>query len=291
MARRRSPALSFLAWLPQAALLGLARALPARARLGFAAGFARLLVAAIPDMRHRVENNLRLIFPAMPAAERRRLRAASAASFGRTMIEVMTRRDFQARAAWTGPTGPGLAALQAARAAGKGAILVSGHFGQWEATRGALATLGIESGALYRPVKNPWLERDYRANIEAGGKPVLGRDATGVRQLVRTLRGGGVMAILLDQHTKGGAPIDFLGHPAPTGTVIAELALKYGLPMIPVYGTRDPDGLHVTVDFEAPIPPTTALEMTQAAADSLAARIRAHPEQYFWLHRRWVKRF
>ena len=48
------------------------------------------------------------------------------------------------------------------------------------------------------------------------------------------------MAILLDQYTKRGAMIDFLGHPAPTGTVIAELALNYRLPMIPVYGTRRP---------------------------------------------------
>ena len=48
--------------------------------------------------------------------------------------------------------------------------------------------------------------------------------------------------------------------------------------MIPVYGTRQPDGLHVAVEFEAPIPPGTAEAMTQAAADSLAARVRAHPE-------------
>ena len=85
--------------------------------------------------------------------------------------------------------------------------------------------------------------------------------------------------------------IDFLGHPAPSGTAIAELAIKYRLPMIPVYGTRQPDGLHVAVEFEAPIPPGTAEAMTQAAADSLAARVRAHPGQYYWLHRRWVKRF
>ena len=66
------------------------------------------------------------------------------------------------------------------------------------------------------------------------------------------------MAVLLDQYTKRGAPIDFLGHPAPSGTAIAELAVKYRLPMIPVYGTRQPDGLHVAVEFEAPIPPGTA---------------------------------
>jgi KDO2-lipid IV(A) lauroyltransferase len=288
---RRSKALSFLTWLPQAALIGLARALPYRARLAFAAGVARALVALVPDLRRRVDGNLRLIFPDMPAAERRRIRSATADSFGRTMIEVMTRRAFQARHAWTGPTGPGWDALQAARAEGRGALLVSGHFGQWEAVRAALLANGIESGAMIRPVKNPFLNADYLANVEAGGGPVIGRDGAGLRELVRHLKGGGVMAVLLDQYTKRGAPIDFLGHPAPSGTAIAELAIKYRLPMIPVYGTRQPDGLSVAVEFEAPIPPSTAEAMTQAAADSLAARVRARPGQYYWLHRRWVKRF
>ncbi len=118
---------------------------------------------------------------------------------------------------------------------------------------------------------------------------MVGRDSAGLRELVRHVRRGGVMAVLLDQYTKEGTLIDFLGHPAPTGIFMAGLALKYDLPMIPVYGTRQPDGLHVAVDFEAPIAPGTPESMTQAAADSLAARVRRHPEQYFWLHRRWVK--
>lgn len=288
---RRSKALSFLTWLPQAALIGVARALPYRTRLAFASGFSRLLVTAVPALRARAEGNLRLIFPNMPEAERRRIRSAMADSFGRTMIEVMTRRAFQARRAWSGPTGPGWAALLEARAEGRGALLVSGHFGQWEAVRAALLDNGIECGAMIRPVKNPWLNADYLANVEAGGRPVIGRDGAGLRELVRHLKRGGVMAILIDQHTRRGADIDFLGHPAPSGTAIAELAAKYGLPMIPVYGTRQADGLHVVVEFEAPIPPGTPVEMTQAAADSLAARVRAHPGQYYWLHRRWLKRF
>ncbi len=287
---RRSPLVSFAAYLPQAALIGIARRLPYRARLAYASGFARLLVGLVPDMRRRVEGNLRLIFPEMPAGERRRIRSGMADSFGRTMIEVMTRRAFQARGAWTAPIGPGWPALRQAQAEGRGALLVSGHFGQWEAVRAALTAQGLASGALIRPIKNPWLNRDYLANVEAGGRPVVGRDSAGLRELVRHLRRGGVMAVLLDQYTKRGLPVDFLGHPAPSGTFVAELALKYGLPMIPVYGTRQPDGLNVVVEFEAPIPPGTPEAMTQAAADSLAARVRAHPEQYFWLHRRWVKR-
>ncbi|MFO1106482.1 MAG: lysophospholipid acyltransferase family protein [Amaricoccus sp.] len=288
---KHSRTASFLAWLPQAALLGLARALPARARLAFAGWFARTAVAAVPSLRARVEGNLRLIFPAMAEAERRAIRRLMAESFGRTMIEVMTRQDFQARADWTGPLGPGWEALKAAQAEGRGALLVSGHFGQWEAVRGALMAQGITAGALIRPVKNPFLNRDYLACVEAGGTPVVGRDSGGLREIVRHVRGGGVMAILADQYTKRGAEITFMGRPAPTGTFVAELARKYDLPMIPVYGTRAADGIHVTVEFEPPIPPGDPVAMTQAAADSLSARIRAHPEQYFWLHRRWVKRF
>ncbi len=288
---KKSRAASFVAWLPQAALLGLARALPVRPRLALASWLARTAVARLPKLGARVEGNLRLIFPEMEADERRRIRDGMADSFGRTMIEVMTRRDFQRRHDWTGPSGPGWEALLAARAAGKGAFLVSGHFGQWEAVRAALMAEGIEAGAMIRPVKNPFLDRDYLACVEAGGRPVVGRDGGGLRELVRHVRGGGVMAVLLDQYTKRGVEIDFLGQPAPSGTMIADLARKYDLPMIPVYGTRAPDGLHVTVEFEAPIPPGTAEEMTQAAANSLAARVRATPEQYFWLHRRWVKTF
>lgn len=280
---------STLGWLPQAALIGVARALPARARLAFASAFARTLVTLVPSLRARVEGNLRMIFPDMPAAERRRIRGEMADSFGRTMIEVMTPADFEARADWTGPEGPGWAVLKEARAQGRGALLVSGHFGQWQAVRAALKAHGIESGALIRPVKNPWLNRDYIACVEAGGRPVVGRDSTGLRELVRHLRGGEVMAILLDQYTKRGISIDFLGHPAPTGTFVAELALKYQVPMIPVYGTREADGRHVRIFFEEPIPPSTPERMTQAAADSLAARVRETPGQYYWLHRRWRK--
>lgn len=285
----RGTVLQYLAWLPQAALLGIARALPYRARLAFGSLFLRAAVAVVPDLRRRVEANLRLIFPDMPPEERARIRSAMADSFGRTFIEIFSIDAFQKHAAWSGPTGPGWDALKATLAGGKGALLVGGHFGQWEAGRGALKAHGIEVGALYRPVKNPFLERDYFDNLSRGGAPMLPRDRRGMRELIRHLRGGGVAAILLDQYVHGGEAIEFLGHPAPTGLTIAELALKYGLPMIPIYGTRAPDGEHVVIDLEAPIPHTTAREMTRVAADSLSARIRARPGQYYWLHRRWVK--
>lgn len=282
---------SYLAWLPQAALLGLARALPYRARLALGSAVLRAAVAVVPDLRGRVDNNLRLIFPDMPAAERVRIRRGMADSFGRTLVETVTVPQFHARAAWSEPSGPGWEPFLAARAEGRGALLVSGHFGQWEAVRGMLKARGIEAGALYRPVKNPHLQAMYFEQMSLSGAPLFPRSRQGMRELVRHLKSGGVVCVLLDQYVQGGRLVEFLGHPAPTGLAIAELAVRFDVPMIPAYGTREPDGLHVRIEFEPPLPRTTAEEMTQAAADSLSARVLARPEQYYWLHRRWIKQF
>lgn len=285
----RSKLSSALAYAPQAALIAFARRLSYQRRLAFGAGLMRTAVARVPDLRLRVEANLVHIYPNMTAAEQRRIRNAMAGHVGRTFIETLTMDLFQQRAAWSAPAGPGWDALRKIRTEGRGAFLVSGHFGQWEAVRGALKARGIECGGLYRPFKNPYLQTRYLANLEAGGQPMFPRDTGGLRRLVRHLRHGGVVAVLLDQYTKRGAEIDFLGHAAPSGTMIAELARKYDIPVIPCYGTRQPDGVNVVIDLEAPLAVTTPQDMTQAAADSLSARVHETPEQYLWLHQRWVK--
>lgn len=285
----RGKAASALAYVPQAALISFARQLSYTRRLAFGAGLMRAAVRRMPDLRRRVEANLTHIYPRMSASERDRIREAMAGHVGRTLVETLTMDLFLNRAAWSDPTGPGWDVLRKSHADGRGAVLVSGHFGQWEAVRGALKARGIECGGLYRPFKNPYLQTRYLANLETGGRPMCTRDAGGLRTLVRHFKRGGVVAVLLDQYTKRGALIDFLGRPAPSGTMIAELALKYDIPLIPCYGTRQPDGIHVAVEMEAPIVPTTPHEMTQAAAHSLSARVHRTPEQYYWLHQRWVK--
>ena len=79
----------------------------------------------------------------------------------------------------------------------------------------------------------------------------------------------------------------FLGHDALTSLSVAQLALKYDLPMIPTYGIRIDDGNAFRMDFEAPIPHTDSITMTRAFNDSLSARIMADPEQWYWMLRRW----
>ena len=101
------------------------------------------------------------------------------------------------------------------------------------------------------------------------------------------MRGGGQAVMLIDQFYHDGAAIDFLGQPAPTSLSAAEMAKKYDALLVPFYATRQASGLDFDVEIEAPIAHTDPVEMTQRLTDSLAARVRAKPEQWFWVHRRW----
>ena len=107
------------------------------------------------------------------------------------------------------------------------------------------------------------------------------------RDLSVTLKAGGHLGLLHDQKVAGGALIDFLGQPAQTAVSAAELALRYKAELIAFYATRGADGLSFSIEMEAPVPHTDPISMTTALTRSLEARVRAHPGQWFWIHRRW----
>lgn len=288
---RQYPLRARLASLPARFLLGLVGLLPFRFRPRAGAWAMRAAVVAVPSLRRRVDGNLRLIFPDLDAGDRARVRTAMADNFGRTFLEILNNPGFHAGGGWTAPDGAGAEAVRAAARDGTGAVLVTGHFGQWEAGRAWMKAEGIACAGVYRPLDNPDVNAIYLRNLEFGGRPIFAKDRSGVRGMVRHVAGRGIVAILTDQYERRARPLDFIGQPAPTALVPAELALKFGVPLIPIYGIRQADRDRVQVVVEAPIPHSTAPEMMQAVNDSLAARIRAHPGQYYWLHRRWVKDF
>lgn len=288
MPRRRSPARDALAFAPQAALLGVARVLPYRARLGLGGWVGRRAVQ-LPKLRRRIDANLRHIFPDMDADTRARIARETGDTFGRTFLELMNNAAFHAHRAYSGPEGPGAAAVEEAIAAGTGAVIVTGHFGQYEAVRAVLRVRGVNCAGVYRPIDNPNLNAVYRHNLELGGKPMFPKGRQGVRGIVAHLGRKGYVGILFDQYDRRARRLDFVGRPAPTSFVPADLALKFKMPLIPMFGVRQPDGEHVQVYADAPIPHTTAPEMMQAVNDALAAQVRARPGQYYWLHRRWEK--
>lgn len=246
-----------------------------------------LIVRWFPVARRRFGREAKRVFPDMKRSDRLKLGQSMGRHMGRTLFEIYHLAEFQTYQHKFRISGPGLMALKEASAAGKGAIIVSGHFGQWEAIRAALRMHGLESGAVYRPNKNRHYERRLLAGIEAGGKPILATGPVGTRALVRHIRSGGIISILLDEKSAAGTRLPFLGLDALTALSAAQLALKYDLPMIPAYGTRVDDENAFNVEFEEPIAHSDSITMTRTFNDSLSARIKANPEQWYWMLKRW----
>jgi KDO2-lipid IV(A) lauroyltransferase len=262
-------------------------ALPYRWRVPLCGWVMARVIAPVARYDLRVRDNLALILPDLPRSEVRRLMVRVPDNVGRTLIEIYSGSEFIARTTVEPLTGPGVAALDAAHAAGRPVILVTGHFGNYDASRAALIARGFRVGALYRPMKDPAFNAHYLRAISGIGTPVFPRGRAGLGQMVRFLRGGGMLGMLIDQHMGHGADLTFFGHPAKTALSAAELALKYDALVVPTYGVRRPDGLTFDIIVEEPIRHGTPEAMTQALNDSLEALVRRHMDQWFWIHRRW----
>ncbi|MGB3179408.1 MAG: lysophospholipid acyltransferase family protein [Albidovulum sp.] len=268
-------------------LLAAASSLPYKLRVPAAGWIVSRLVAPLAGWRKRIRDNLLLTFPDMPEAEIRHLVRAVPDNVGRTMIELYSGRDFITRVRGLPFKGPGLAALEAAHQAGRPVILATGHFGNYDVARAALIGRGYRVGALYRPMKNPLFNAHYLDAISLIGTPLFPRGKKGMGLMLRFLKSGGMLGLLMDQHMGHGEPLRFFGQTAQTATSAADLALKYQADLIPIYGVRKADGLNFEIIVEAPIPHSDPVTMTQAINDSLEALVRQHMEQWFWIHRRW----
>ncbi len=273
--------------IPFVAFLWAMRLLPFNARIRAGGVLVGGLVAHLPKAKRRIRQNLRYIYPDISDAEIEHLTKGIGRNFGRTFTEIFFNDAYRKRQELFHASGPGFSALKAASESGKGAVLVSGHFGQWEAIRHYCAAQGIPVGAVYRPNTNVYFDRIFLRELKKAGAPIFPSGRKGTIDVLKFVQGGGVVAILTDQRVPNAPVYDFLDKGAETSTVAAKIALKHDVPLIPVYGTRRTDSLDVDIAFEAPIPPSDADTMTQAINDSLSARVRENREQWFWLHRRW----
>ncbi|MBC7479689.1 MAG: lysophospholipid acyltransferase family protein [Pseudorhodobacter sp.] len=268
-------------------LIASLKLLPYGPRVGFMGWMMRTVIGPVAGYRTRVRDNLYLIWPDLPQSQVAKLTNDVLDNVGRTLAELYSPQEFKANVAGSALLGVGLDQVLEAQAQGRGVILVSGHFGNHDIARAVLASRGMAVGALYRPQRNPYFDKHFAATIRAISKPLFARGRRGLAELVQHLRKGGMLGMLLDQHMRNGAPLTFLGHRALTALSAADMALKYNCLLVPVYGIRQKDGLHFDLLIEAAIPHTTSAEMTQALNNSLEAQVRAHPGQWFWVHRRW----
>lgn len=253
----------------------------------FAGRAAWTLGVARDSANENLEANLGLT-----GAGRRRVASAAYANFGQTMAEV----------AWMPALDPadldtlfefvGLEPLLEARAAGRGMVCMSAHFGNWEWMGAALIRRGIPVTFLIGTQSNPWVDdlfNRYRAKL---GIQFVRIQA--IRDALRVLKGGGLVALLGDQDgDKWGTFAPFFGRPASTHSIGELLARRSGATLVfgvPVrLGPR-----HHRVQVEVIGAPPAGLSELQASAWTLArynasleAAIRLHPEQWLWMHHRW----
>ena len=256
-------------------------------RLRFGGWFFSRVVVRVTQYQRRILQNLALIFPNLTSTEAKKLSQHISQNIGITFTELFSPKDFVQKNTNYNLTGKGFEALKTAQTEGRPAIVVSGHFGNYDVVRTNLIREGLNVGGLYRRMENPYFHDLYIKSISAIGDGLFERGLPGLKGMLKFLRGGGVLAVLIDQRISGGETLNFMGHPAYTSLSIAELALKLKAVVVPAYAVRKPD-LSYDIVIEDPIVPSTARQMTQELNDSLSKQIRTHPEQWFWIHRRWL---
>ncbi len=268
-------------------VLGLALLLPYKARVPMMGWVVSRLIAPLAGWRKRIRTNLAHAMPDIDAAEVARICRAVPDNAGRTLIEIYSNNDFKKHAIAAPISGPGLTALENARQQGRPVILVTGHFGNYDAVRASLIARGHNMGALFRPMRNPYFNKHYVRAISQIGEPMFEQGKRGMIQIVKHLRAGGVLGILTDLNFGAGEQLDFFGKPAMTSLITADLALKYNAALIPVYAARQPNGLDFEIIVQNEIPHSDPQTMTQAVNNGLESLVRSYPEQWFWIHRRW----
>ncbi len=181
--------------------------------------------------------------------------------------------------------------LRAAAGRGRGVIVVTAHFGNWELLGAVITLLGHRLSVIARDSSDAPTARLINQARRALGMEVLSRDD--LKEMMRVLQRGEVLGILCDQHqAQGGEILQFLGRPAATAMGPALLALRTGAAIVPAFALRLPSG-RFKVYFYPPIDVPRA-ERTDAARrimqrvnDIIGEEISRHPDQWLWLHRRW----
>jgi KDO2-lipid IV(A) lauroyltransferase len=281
----------------------LAGRLPWRWHRAIAASIANLWIASNARESRVALRNLELAFPEMAPIERKTLRERVLRVTARQMLETLR--------FWTRPHAENLALVRddgdgslfdAAIASGRGVIVAAPHYGNWELLNQWLAARTPIS-ILYAPpesrVGEEFLRRVRAAGDDASRVTQVRAEAAGVRQLLRTLREGGVVGILPDQQPKGGdgefAP--FFGMPALTMTLLSRLAARSGAIVVFAWCERlpatDPASPPAFVVHVEPAPPDIASTTPGVGVRALNGMVesiaRRDPAQYQWTYKRYSR--
>ena len=263
---------------------------------------ARLLAFALHDVirirRQVVEDNLLHSLPHYSAAERQRvarqmwehllLMVCEIAHAPRKLHETNWRDYVDVQ---------GLADITRNMTGRRATVIVSGHYGNFELAGYITGLLGYPSHTIARVLDNPYLNRFVNQFRGAHGQFILPKKDS-AHAVQDVLESGGILTLLGDQYAgPKGCWIDFLGRPASCHKAVALFSLANNAPMLVVYARRQGKPLHFELALAGGFDPETCADdmrdvksITEWYTRRLEDFIRAVPEQYWWVHRRWKEK-
>jgi len=294
MAKARKPSLDFVVYLAVRIAVCVLQALPVRWAFAFADGLAWLAYRI--DKRHRevARENLRHAFPDRDADAIDQLVRDCYRHFAGVAVEIalLPRKlhvdNWRQYVTLVHPERVVPALIRP-----RPLLIVTAHFGNWEMAGFALGALGFRTYAIARVLDNPPLEAFLKTFRQATGQTIIAKKDDFDR-LAEVMRSGGKVATLGDQDAgPRGVFVEFFGRPASAHKAVALMAIEFDAPLV-VTGTPRVGPMRYEVISEDVIDPRdyatrsdAVKAITQRYHAALERLIRQHPEQYFWLHRRW----
>lgn len=183
--------------------------------------------------------------------------------------------------------------LDAAREAKTPSIFFAAHLANWEINAVMAKARGVDIHLVYRKPNNPWVDGLLRHARDAGAAGHIEKGGDGARAILSLLKKGGVIGMLMDQKLNEGVAVPFLGRDAMTAPAIAHFAMKFSATLYPsrierLSGAR----FRMTLYPPLSLPDTGNREediliLLSAINSTMESWIRAQPEQWLWIHRRW----
>jgi Kdo2-lipid IVA lauroyltransferase/acyltransferase len=288
--RRPSP----IFWL-LIAVAGIARMLPTSLAQRLGAALGDLLFWGVRRYREVARRNLKAAFgweaPRVEVVARQVFR-----NIGKSLVEFLRMPALSTAEVRRLCQLEGMEHLNAALDAGRGAMIITAHYGSWELLAARLVVEGIPLSVVARDADDGAINALIHRIREGCGYRVIPRQSA-PRGVMEALRRNEVVAILMDQNTtQGGQFVPFFGRTAATATGPALLALRTGAALLPGFSIRLPDDRHVgrlwprvvphrTKDLEADV-----LELTAHLTQLIEAQVREDPTQWLWIHDRWRHR-
>jgi KDO2-lipid IV(A) lauroyltransferase len=298
--RARSPRRDAVAYATLRAAVGVLAALPLT--LALRLGELVALLAYVVDRPHRRVGmrNLGLAFPEKPLGERRGILRRSFLNLGRMAAELahLARLPAEDLRAMVRFEDEGWWAEAVTRERSTGALILSGHFGNWELLVFAHGMRGHPVHMVHRAMANPLVDRWlHELRARAGTRMI--RKSTAGGGVLRALHERGLLVLPIDQNsTRGlGVFVDFFGLPASTNSGMARIALRAGAPVVPVFiireGWRARHRVRVLPIME--VERTGDLEEdvrrnTQRFTAVFEDMVRQYPDHWLWMHKRWKTR-